>query len=103
MPTYFLYYLFVVTAYCGCEKCCEQWADGITTSGHIIQYGDKFVAAPAIIPFNATMVIPGYGTVPVLDRGGVIKDRRLDVYFDKHQDAIEWGKRLLFCFMKGAN
>ena len=35
--------------------------------------------------------IPGYGKVPVLDRGGAIKGNRLDVYFPTHKQALQWG------------
>ena len=39
------------SAYCPCEKCCGQFSDGVTASGHVIQRGDKFVAAPPEYPF----------------------------------------------------
>ena len=87
--------LWRVTAYCPCEKCCGQFADGITASGHVIQEGDKFAAGPKEIPFNTILDIPGYGAVPVLDRGGAIKNKRLDVFFPTHKEALEWGVRYL--------
>ena len=82
-----------VTAYCPCEKCCGQYADGITANGYKIQTGDKFCASD--VPFGTIVEIPGYGKVPVLDRGGAIKGDRLDVYFDNHQDALNWGVKFL--------
>ncbi len=85
----------IVTAYCPCELCCDNYADGVTASGHIIQPGDKFVAADPSIPFGTLLNIPGYGIVPVLDRGGSIKGNRLDVYFDTHTAALEWGRKKL--------
>jgi hypothetical protein len=42
--------------------------------------------------------IPGYDSgsiVPVLDRGGAIKGRRLDVLFPTHEAAKKWGARRL--------
>ena len=84
-----------VTAYCPCSKCCGKWADGITASGHKIQSGDRFVAAPRSIPFGTVLDIPGYGKVPVLDRGGSITEGRLDVFFDTHQEALNWGVQWL--------
>ncbi len=86
-----------VTAYCACERCCGQWADGITASGHRIQPGDKFCAAPRSIPFGTMIDIPGYGRVPVLDRGGAIKGRTLDVFIPDHEDALRWGNQDLVC------
>lgn len=93
--------LWRITAYCPKSCCCQDYADGITASGHKIRKGDKFCAAPPEIPFGTMLNIPGYGTVPVLDRGGAIKGRRLDVFFDDangisgHQRALNWGVQYL--------
>ena len=86
---------FTVTAYCPCELCTGPYCDGITASGHVIQPGDKFCAAPPEIPFGTLIGIPGYGVVPVLDRGGAIKGNKLDIYFDTHSEALAWGVREL--------
>lgn len=87
-----------VTAYCPCEICCGKWADGQTASGYWIQPGDRFVAAPKHIPFGTKLIIPGYNNgkpVEVKDRGGAITVERLDVYFDTHQEALNWGVKYL--------
>ena len=90
-----------VTAYCPCSKCCGKWADGVTAYGHPIQKGDKFVAADKRYPFGTIMHVPGYshyyldGAVRVLDRGGAIKGNHIDVYFDTHQEALDWGVQYL--------
>ena len=96
-----------VTAYCPCEKCCGKWSDGITASGHEIKLYDRFVAADKKYQFNTLMYIPGYtytniykfsclvSFTPVLDRGGAIKGNRIDVYFDTHQKALNWGVQYL--------
>lgn len=81
----------IVTAYCPCEKCCGRYADGVTASGYVIEYGASFVAAPESIPFGTMLDIPGYGIAPVRDRGGAIKGNRLDVFFPTHREAMEWG------------
>ena len=98
--------LFRVTAYCPCPKCCGVWADGQTASGYWIQPGDRFVAAPKHIPFGTKLIVPGYNNdqpVEVKDRGGAITVNRLDVYFDSHQQALNWGvKHLNVKEMKGA-
>jgi 3D (Asp-Asp-Asp) domain-containing protein len=40
------------------------------------------------------MYVPGYGYGVVEDRGSAIKGpRRLDLYYDEHEDALEWGRR----------
>jgi 3D (Asp-Asp-Asp) domain-containing protein len=86
------------TAYCGCEVCCGDWADGVTASGHVIQEGDKFIACDKSIPFGTMFIIPGYNDgkpTPNLDRGGAITKGHIDLYFDTHQDALDWGRKTI--------
>jgi 3D (Asp-Asp-Asp) domain-containing protein len=83
-----------VTAYCPCSKCCGQFSDGVTASGHRINNGDRFAAADKKFPFNTDLIIPGYNnsrSVKILDRGGAIRGEKLDVFFNTHQQALEWG------------
>ena len=91
-------FLMEVRAYCPCEICCGEYADGITASEYVIQYGDRFVAAPPEIPFNTRMRIPHYNAdhpVMVKDRGGDVYDNRLEVFFDTHWQAKQWGVQIL--------
>ena len=94
---------FITTAYCQNECCCGKHSNGITASGYIIQPGDKFCAADPIIPFGKVLDIPGYGIVPVLDRGGKIKGNKIDVFYSTHEEALEWGIQELeiFCWVEG--
>lgn len=57
----------------------------------MIKPGDRFVAADKRFEFGQMFVIPGYGRVPVLDRGGAIKNNKLDVFFPTHKEALQWG------------
>ena len=86
-----------VTAYCPCESCCGNFADGMTASG--ARAVGKLIAAPKDIPkeipFGTWINVPGYGYAEVLDRGGSIKGRRLDVLFPTHQEALDWGVQYL--------
>lgn len=72
-------------------------AYGITTSGHRIQVGagERLAAAPEWLPFGAKVFVPGYGEGPILDRGEAIQGKRLDVYFDRVEDALEWGVKTM--------
>lgn len=82
-----------VTAYCSCSRCCGKYANGITASGYKIRKESKFCASP--LPFCTILDIPGYGIVPVLDRGGAIKENCIDVFFNSHSDALVWGVQYL--------
>jgi 3D (Asp-Asp-Asp) domain-containing protein len=90
--------LMEVTAYCACKLCCGPKAQGITASGKRVSYnGGKFVAADTdVLPFGTKIVVPGYNrgrAVPVADRGGAIRGRKLDLYFPTHREAREWGRQ----------
>lgn len=87
-----------VTGYCPCRKCCGKFSDGITASGYKIARGDEFAAADRRHSFGTMVIVPGYNNsepVPVLDRGGAIRGNRLDVFFNSHREAKEWGVRYL--------
>jgi len=48
-------------------------------------------------PFGTRMHVPGYGWGVVEDRGGAIKGPdRIDLYFNSHSEALEWGRRKLY-------
>ena len=90
----------LVTAYCPCRKCCPGQSDGITASGKsVYANGSPFVAADTrLLGFGTKVSVPGYyggSPVPVYDRGGRIKGRRLDVFFLSHSRAKKWGARWL--------
>ncbi len=45
-------------------------------------------------PFGTRLYIPDYGYGRVEDRGSAIKGPlRLDIYFDSHSEALEWGRK----------
>jgi hypothetical protein len=45
-------------------------------------------------PFGTELYVPGYGHGVVEDRGSAIKGpHRLDVYFEEHDEARQWGRR----------
>ncbi|MGB3225965.1 MAG: 3D domain-containing protein [Desulforhopalus sp.] len=45
-------------------------------------------------PFGTRMHVPDYGWGVVEDRGGAIKGpNRIDLYFDSHREALNWGRK----------
>lgn len=95
--------VFTVTAYCpstpgsGCPwvsddigfRCCGKFYDGKTADGS--DADGRGVAAPKSIAFGTELEIPGYGRAHVDDRGSAIADRKLDVRFPTHKEALDWG------------
>jgi len=89
-----------VTAYAPDPRCTWPYPGTTTASGLSVKTnGGKLVAAdPSLIPLHSLVVVPGYASgsaVPVLDTGGAIKGRRLDVLLPNFNTAKEWGSRNL--------
>ncbi len=85
-----------VTAYSPDEQSCGIFADGMTASLHdVLTNAGRLVAADSrVLPLGSVISVPGYDNgdmVPVLDRGGAIKGRRLDVLYPTHRQALKWG------------
>lgn len=81
---------FKLTAYCPCEKCCGQWADGITYTGTKATAGRTVAVDPDVIPLGSIVFINGQ-TYIAEDVGGAIDGNRIDIYFDTHQEALDFG------------
>lgn len=89
---------FVATAYCACAYCCGK-TDGITASGTYCTAGRTIAADTSIFPFGTELVIDGH-TYVVEDVGGAIGGHRIDIYFDSHQEALNYGRRTVQVYAK---
>jgi len=81
---------FETTAYCPCSKCCGK-SDGITASGTRATAG-RTIAAPSTYAFGTQIEIDGVIYI-VEDRGGAIKNNRIDIFFNDHQTANNYGRQ----------
>ena len=88
---------FKITAYCSCSKCCGK-SDGITASGTKATAG-RTIAAPSTFKFGTKLIINGH-EYTVEDRGGAIKGNRIDIYFDSHQEALNFGVKYIEVFIE---
>lgn len=90
-----------VSAYCACEKCCGK-SNGITASNTKAQQWHT-VAAGSSYKFGTKIYIPDLAGTPsggwfvVEDRGGKIDDDHLDVFFEDHQAAKQFGRHNYEC------
>jgi 3D (Asp-Asp-Asp) domain-containing protein len=90
----------VATAYCSCKICCGVYAEnrpnGIvyTASGAVAKANHTIAVDTSVIPFGTQLK---YGDVIYVaeDTGGAIKGNRIDIYFDDHSEALEWGRRTI--------
>lgn len=83
---------FTVTAYCPCEKSRGAYANGYTATGEKAIQGVTIAADPDVLPMGTEIELDGH-TYTVQDTGGAISGNRLDLYFDSHEDALQWGVR----------
>lgn len=82
---------FDITAYCSCNECCGK-SDGITATGTKATQGRTIAVDPEVIPYGTKIVIAGNEYIAE-DCGGAIKGNMIDIYFDNHADALEYGVR----------
>jgi 3D (Asp-Asp-Asp) domain-containing protein len=85
-----------VTAYSPDAASCGDSADGLTATLHSVETNDYHLVAadPTLLPYGSMLSIEGYSNseiVPVLDCGGAIKGRHIDVLFPTDAQAREWG------------
>ena len=101
--------ILTTTGYCSCGSCCGWWRNwyfmpvdkatgkrkqvGQTASGTAARPGT--IAAPPEYAYGTILHIPGYGYGRVEDRGGAIKGNHIDLFFNSHRQAQQWGNRKL--------
>ena len=99
---------FIVTAYCPCSVCCGKWSNPdnpITASGDPAVEGITVGADWDMLPAGTEIYIEGVGWRTVKDKpaGWIIKrydGRILDLYFENHADAWNFGKQELEIWIK---
>lgn len=97
---------FKLTAYCPCEKCCGKSVNdpyyGITASGTTATAGRTIAVDTRVIPMGSEIVINGH-TYIAEDVGGAIKENRIDIYFDSHDEALQFGVQYADVYIKSNN
>ena len=92
------------TAYCLCKKCCGKSPDnpryGYTASGLRIVPGTgmKVIAVDtSVVPLGTNVYVEGlygagnYGYAVAAETGSAIKNMKIDLYMDTHEQALSWG------------
>lgn len=109
-PEYISLGEFRLTAYCPCEICCDECAYNrpvdeygntivYTASGKIAQEGYTIAADPDVLPYGTIVYIDGH-EYEVQDCGGAITNNSIDIYFDTHEAACEFGLQYGEVFIK---
>lgn len=96
---------FYITGYCGCDECCGYWASvrhgkPVTgASGEILKQGFSIAADTDVIPMGTIIYIDGQ-PYKVQDRGSYIKGNRLDMYFETHEQALQFNSGYYDVFVR---
>ena len=100
---------FRVTAYCACEKCCGKWAlnrpNGIVYGAAGVEL-EAGVSCASPLPFGTVIEINGLGEYIVQDRiAQWVVDKYgenlIDIYFDDHEAAKQFGLQYHNIYLKG--
>lgn len=114
--------LVEATAYCpgtpgsGCPirkghpSCTGKYANGYTATGVRAKAGDGTIedphiiaVDPKVIPLKTLVYIEGYGYARAEDVGGAIKGERIDLLFDTHKEALQFGRQKIEVFILNNN
>lgn len=101
---------FTLTAYCPCAECRGEWSESHpsrigtgyiqrTASGAIPKEGRTIGVDPDVIPFGATVVINGHEYIAE-DTGSGISETSIDIFFDTHDAALNFGVQKAEVFLK---
>lgn len=80
---------YTLTAYCPCYFCCGK-TDGITYTGSSATSNHTVAVDPSVIALGSTLII-NHQEYTAEDIGGAIKGNKIDIYFDTHQEALDFG------------
>lgn len=85
--------LFKVYGYCPCVECCGK-TDGITATGTQATANNTIAVDPEVIPYGTKVMIDG-NIYTAEDCVGGIKGNTIDLFFNTHEEAQEWGVKYL--------
>lgn len=92
--------VFKVTGYCTCKTCCGVWSPEVTGkeshtfTGTVPCAGRTVAVDPNVIPLGSTVIINGVSYIAE-DTGSAVVGNVIDIYFDSHQEACDWGLQYL--------
>ena len=82
---------FFLTAYCPCTSCSGQWGTQTSTGTTTIE-GRTVAVDPTVIPYGTVLIINGHEYIAE-DCGGSVKGNHIDIYFESHDVAKEFGEQ----------
>ena len=90
---------FKIFAYCPCAYCCGK-SDGITATGTVATAGRTIAVDPEVIPLGSVVIIDGHEYIAE-DTGGGIKGKKIDLFCESHEEALQRGVAVKEVFVIG--
>ncbi len=69
-----------------------------TATGKLVKKG-LVAVDPNVIPLGTHLYIPGYGEAIAADVGSSIQGNRIDIAFDTHEEAIDFGRQSITVYI----
>lgn len=88
-----------ITAYCPCCDCSDGFGR-MTSTGVVPRQGRTIAVDPKVIPYGSKVHIKGLGDYIAEDCGGAIKGNRIDLYFENHNEAEDFGVQYLKVYVE---
>lgn len=88
-----------LTAYCHCAYCTGSDDIGLTASGTVPTEGRTISADVQLYPIGTVINILGTDYI-VEDTGSAIKGNIVDVYFDSHDEAVQFGRKTIIAVVQ---
>lgn len=90
---------FKIYHYCACKSCCGK-TNGITATGATATAGRTIAVDPNVIPLGSVVVIDGHEYIAE-DTGGAIKGKKIDMFCESHEEALQRGVITKEVFLRG--
>lgn len=89
-----------LTAYCkeNYPHICNNGDGNATATGAVPTVGRTIAVDPSVIPYGSEVIINGH-TYVAEDCGGAIKGNKIDILFETHKEALQFGVQYAEVFM----
>ena len=81
-----------MTMYASAYSAYDDGNGHYTSGGNLVRKG-LVAVDPGVIPLGTRLFIPGYGNAIADDVGGSIKGNRIDMAFNSHSEAMDFGRQ----------
>lgn len=100
IPEYEYLGTFITTAYCPCYSCSSDFGYQ-TATGVTAKEGVTIAVDPSVIPYGTVVIIDGHEYI-AQDCGSEISGKDIDIFFESHSVAREYGVQEKEVYVKWA-